>query len=308
MKRHGGVKCLLVATSIVACGTAPAPVEGRRAVLVSSPGSVSAVTVATPELLSEKFGVAPGRWFITGNGALWQEPGGVAVLDMQTGRIGNWLLTRVEEAWMGPGGRFVAVVHDGNSGSLWDTVTAKRVELRDNNGAELTPDARRMLWSPTGNAVIFQSLGAALLAYSFSDGTPSMGESSCTASDPPQCESKSGTTGAAFIGGMPLLLVGGISAAVDLASKRRETRIRHTTAQVPSAQPVPCRQYRTAGISAALVVGEHQYSGKFDTAGVATIPVPESVWEQHPEGIKATLLLDGVAAGQVLLAPGVRPD
>ena len=156
--------------------------------------------------------------------------------------------------------------------------------------------------------IVTATVGATLLAYSFSDGKPSMGESSCTASDPPQCESKSGTTGAAFIGGMPLLLVGGISAAVALASKRRETRIRHTTVQVPSAQPVPCRQHRTAGISAALVVGENQYSGRFDTAGVAIIPVPESVWEQHPEGIKATLLLDGVAAGQVLLAPGVRTD
>lgn len=108
----------------------------------------------------------------------------------------------------------------------------------------------------------------------------------------------------AFIAGMTLLFAGGISAAVDLASKRRETRIRRSTAQVPGAQPVPCRHFPTAGISAVLVVGETQYSGRFDATGAATISIPESVWEQHPKCLEVALMINGVAAGHTLLARG----
>jgi len=152
------------------------------------------------------------------------------------------------------------------------------------------------------------AVGTAFLAYSFSDGSPSMGETSCSSSYPPQCESKSGLTGMAFIAGTPLFVAGGVSAAVDLASRRRETRIKQKSAQVADERPVPCRQIAAAGIRALLVIDHRQYSGGFDAAGVATITIPASVWEKHPKGLEGTLLLDGATAGSVLLTRDVRPN
>lgn len=144
------------------------------------------------------------------------------------------------------------------------------------------------------------AVGALLLGYAFSDGEPTFGEEGCTASSPPQCHSESGKSGGAFVVGLPLFLAGGIATIIDLGDYDSHTLDAKATEETSTNRLVPCERTSVDGHTATLVMGEHAYTGKFDSGGSALIQVPTAEWEQ---GVRATLVLDGVEVGPVTLVP-----
>lgn len=163
-------------------------------------------------------------------------------------------------------------------------------------------DLRR---SPATDIVIAEAavaaLGGVLMAYSFTDGGPSAGSTSCDASYPSHCETENGLTGLAFVVGAPMFFGGAVAVAVDMAARRRETRTRQVTRQLPTARSDTCRERSIEGTEVALVVGSHTYAGRLDPGGSVRIPIPTAEWQQHPNDLHAALVVEGVEVGRVTI-------
>jgi hypothetical protein len=95
-------------------------------------------------------------------------------------------------------------------------------------------------------------------------------------------------------------LAGGIGTIVDLGDYDSQTLDAKATEETSTNRLVPCERTPVDGQTATLVMGEHVYTGKFDSGGSALIQVPTAEWEQ---GVRATLVLDGVEVGPVTLVP-----